>query len=438
MKIDINDQQMAPLLYLNLTTDGMKIRKIIFAFVLILTHASLFAQSDTVNLGSSTTFYLGEQASFYFGGNTGFNGTINNQGTIIANRNLNFVDNKEVGNLRFVGAGDQEVFGDTLVVSNLEVQKPLGRVKVMTTQILVEGNLDVTQGAIETDDIDDLIVTGQSQDDGEGYVLGKLVGLTAGQPVTFPMGIEINGQGFPNYITFSNTRDGIVLIVDCLDEPGTLLPSDEMVGIADQIEWIVRTREDSTEATISVDFSGIDFVNFSNGEEIKADIYEPALVVLQKGDTIFQILEPETVTPSNVASGSTQSEGSIVRTSSIMINTDSTRLALAWIPLVNPDKVRVFVPNAFAPNGIYEENRVFRPFYNGEDMTSISFRVFSAYNDEVYSYAESANNIDLSLIGWDGNLRTGQPAEEGVYYYSLSVIRGGIAEKFESTVLLVR
>lgn len=379
----------------------------------------------------STIFSLGSSASFTSGGDANFKGSLINNGTIVSYQNLNFYENRNVGSLKFVGAGDQEIIGDTLFVTDLEINKT-GNVKVLTAQVFVSGNLNVISGVIQTDDIDDLIVTGQSSEEGDGYVEGKLVGLSSGSPVSFPMGVN----GFRNSLTFSNTQAGTRLIVNCLvPDPAELLPSDEMVGIADEVEWQVRAADGNTQAVVTANFSGLDFINFSNGESIRADGYAPALVIIQKKDTIYSILNSSEATPD---AASTETSGRVVSTTAIDLDTTITRINVAWLPF--KDKAVVYIPNVFSPEGIYEENRVFRPFFAGGEVTGVTMAVYNAYNSEVYRYSESGADLDLSLMGWDGKLKGGQPAEEGVYYYKIFVKSPGLeVEKEEvGTVLLVK
>ena len=427
----------------------MKAFLIIFVLVL-----PLLSKAQNITFGESTTFTLSSGASFAtnieatflgsftisdstatFGSNADFVGALNNSGTIVSAGDLNFRKNANVGSLRFVGSGDQSLDADTtLFVTNMEVNKTgNSNVVVMADSVRVSGNLDVASGVIQTENIDDLIVTGESSDDGDGYVEGKLVGVSSEDPVTFPMGIN----GFTNYITFTSSKPGLTLIVDCVEpEPGSLLPTEEMVGISDDVEWQVRTISDSTSVTMTVNFSGVDLVNFTNGQAIRADAYAPALVVIQKGDTIYETLVSAEATPENTASSNT--EGRIVTSSSIVITTDTTRLNVAWIPIV--DDPEFFIPNVFSPDGFYEENRVFRPFFAGGEVDRVFLEVYNSYNDLVYNESD-ADNVDLSQFGWDGKLRGGQTAEEGVYYYKI-VLESSVIPVEEQTrtgtVLLVK
>ncbi|MEM0941582.1 MAG: gliding motility-associated C-terminal domain-containing protein [Bacteroidota bacterium] len=396
---------------------------IIFCFEII------FVGAQSLTFAENTTFSLGSNASFTFGGDVNFVGSLQNNGTIVSTRDLNFFNNQTVGKLKFIGLSDQSIIGDTLFVTDMKVDKT-GNVKMETERVFVSGNLDVTSGVVQTDDINDLIVTGWCSEDGTGYVEGKLVGLSAGDPVAFPMGLN----GFTNYITFSDTKPGVKIIVDCLSpDSSTLFPTEDMVGIADEVEWQVRTVADSTLTTMIVNFSGLDLINFSNGQPIHANAYAPALVVFQKGNSVYQILESSEAIPEN--SASTETSGRIVSTSSILIDTAITRVNVAWLPVV--DGPEFFVPNVFSPNGFYEENRLFRPFFAGGKVTSVSIAVYNAYNDDVYRYSKNGMDLDLSSIGWDGKLKGGQPAEEGVYYYDIQLIADEKVWRKTSSMLLI-
>lgn len=401
-------------------------------FVLtILIAFSLSGFAQNITFGGMTTFKLGASTSFFAGGNTTFNGTINNEGTIISYNDLDFVNNITVGNLRFVGINDQNLLGDSIVASNIEVDK-VGDLILLTNQVIVEGNLDVTMGVIQAEEEDDLLVTGSSASSGGvGYVEGKLVGLTTNQPVTFPMGVN----GSPNFITLTNADPGIVLRVEIqVPDTGTLYKDEETIVISDEVEWVITSLGDSTQVQISVNFSGVDLTDFPIEDDIQADLKEPAIVMFFEEDTLHHPLTTTEV--SNLDTRDRPSSGTIVTSDMITISSDPKRFAVAWIPVV--DGPEFFVPNSFAPDAFYEENRVFRPFFVGAELTSISFRVFDALNKEVYSFNQSGENLDISLIGWDGDLPSGQQAEAGVYYYSATLIADGIPYRQAGSVLLVK
>ena len=414
----------------------MKIQlTLIFAFAT----SMVFAQG--VTFGDQSTIWVGGQASIYVGGKTTFNGTLTNNGQIISEsnsnfeeNNLDFVDNTDVGSLKFVGEGDQNLSGGTLNVEDIEVDKT-GDVLLQTEQVVVSGTLDVTMGVIQAEEELDLLVTGGSDNTGQGYVDGKLVGLTAGNDVTFPMGVN----GAPNYITLSNTTDGTIIRVECdVPDPTILKPDIEIQEVSDEVEWIVTAIQGTTNANLTINFSGVDLTQSTYGEDIPADLYEPAILVLNPGDSIFRILESfeiRDVTNTSVGGKSFPVSGTILTDGMISIGEEAVRLAIAYIPVV--DDIEYFVPNSFAPNGTFEANRVFRPFFSGDIITSFTMRVFNSFNDEVYSISTSSDDVDLEVLGWNGRLPSGVDAPGGVYYYTLDLISLTDRRQSTGTVLLV-
>ena len=391
----------------------------------------------------SSSIAIGDGSSLYLGVNASFDGVLDNGGEIESGGDLDFKSNTTVGNLKLVGDGNQSLFGDTLSVSDIVVEKPdNANVILETDRVIVSGMLDVTSGVVQTDKVDDIVVSGTSDPEGGGYVEGNMIGLTAGQPVTFPMGVN----GFTNYLTISNTDPGVVIITDCrVPNPATLLPDEEMLAIPDEVEWLVRTVQDSaeTDATISIDFSGIDFdyENVSNGKSIRSNAYGPAIVMFDQTDSLYHVLEFPSPDSLSRDERSSITRGGISGSRTIRLSNRSTRIALAWVPIV--DAARIYMPNAFAPGSTIAENRIFRPFFegNGESITRISFAVFNGLNVEVYSHESSGTDLDLSLIGWDGRTSSGQVAPTGIYYYRVSVEAGGQVypdeENRAGTVLLV-
>jgi gliding motility-associated-like protein len=89
---------------------------------------------------------------------------------------------------------------------------------------------------------------------------------------------------------------------------------------------------------------------------------------------------------------------------------------------------RIFLPNAFSPNG---RNNVFKPVMSFMDVDDYEFSIFNRWGLKVFTSTE----IDL---GWDGT-HHGSKSELGVYVYLLK-FRNSKGEHFEKTgtVLLIR
>ncbi|WP_462248277.1 flagellar hook assembly protein FlgD [Ekhidna sp.] len=393
-------------------------------FILLLPGA-LVAQN--VTFGNQTTLYLGDGTKFFFGGNTTLNGTLNNTGTIVSYGNLDFVLNQDVGNIKFNGIDDQELRGTTLDVGDFIVDKQ-GTLTLLTEQVVVSGALETVSGVVEAEDEEDLLVSGSFEGAGSGYVEGKLIGISQGGPVTFPMGVN----GSPNYVTVSNLEAGAIVSVECkIPDQNTLLPDEEMVGLSDEVEWILKVSGEATNAQVSVNFSGVDLNNFSNGESIRANLYTPAIAIFSEADTLYHALSgsQNTVDPFS-------STGIITSDESILITNEGRRLAIALIPLV--DVPRLYIPKAFAPNAMLEENRIFRPYFTGLAITSVSIAIYDSFNKQIFTVGENGTDLDLSLYSWDGTLNSGLEAPEGVYYYNIRIVADSEEYSQVGTVLLAK
>jgi len=401
-------------------------KKIYFFFLFSLHWVILPAQS--ISFGDSTSLYIGDGTTFFFGGNTTLSGSVQNLGILVSYSDLDLVRNTDVGNLKFTGAADQNLSGDTLSVGDFIVDKQ-GRLILLTDRVIVTGALQTVNGSIVAPDEDDLLVSGSSPGAGQGYVEGKLVGISQGGPVTFPMGVN----GAPNYVTLSDLPTGTIVSVECIvPDPTTLYPDEDMVGISDEVAWVVKAIGDSVNARFTVNFSGVDLQNLSNGRPIRAFEYEPALVAFFKQDTLFHIVEG-TVQDTDAP----LSRGTYISNEPLRITSEGRRLAIALVPvIVEPT---FYLPNAFAPNGTIEDNRIFRPYFAGAVVNSLSFAVYDSFNNEVYRVELSAaDGLALAELGWDGVLPSGLDAPEGVYYYQVNLVAEGATYAKTGSVLLVR
>ncbi|MEQ9307006.1 MAG: hypothetical protein RJQ14_24040, partial [Marinoscillum sp.] len=144
-------------------------------YIVIITYFFVFvANAQSITFGDQTSLFLGDGTTFFFGGNTTMGGTLINTGTIVSYSNLDFVLNTDVGNVKFTGRLDQELRGDTLDVGDFIVDKE-GKLTLLTDRVIVSGSLKTTNGVIDAEEEDDILVSGSSDDLGAGYVEGKLV-----------------------------------------------------------------------------------------------------------------------------------------------------------------------------------------------------------------------------------------------------------------------
>jgi len=362
-------------------------------FTIILTLLVIRSNAQSFVLGGDASITLGEDASFFIGGDATLDGTFNNNGTIISYSDLDVQNNTTMKSIKFVGVDDQQLSAnDTLRVNVLSIDK--------------ESELNLVEGFIE----------------------GKIVSLTQDTEASFPMGVN----GFYNAITLSNLTENLTIVV----ESGTpdlerLLPTEDMIGIADEVEWVITAPNASVEVRASAIFSGIDlsFNGLSNGQFINAQDYTPVLVKFGPLDTLYQELGVRDLSDTDM-----ETFGSIISEETFYISTEPTYISVALLPvLLEPV---FFVPDVFSPNSSTDENRIFRPYFAGAIISHVRINIIDSFQNSLYSYEESASDIDLLLIGWDGWLPNGQIADGGIYYYTIELEAEGETYSDFGSVLL--
>ncbi|SNT24938.1 C-terminal domain of CHU protein family protein [Ekhidna lutea] len=400
--------------------------KIAFVFIVLLSH---FGHSQSINFGDSTTLFVGEGTNFFFGGSTTLGGSLDNEGTLDSYDSINLGSNTSIGNITFSGVEDQAIFGTTLMVIDFVVDKD-DTLFLNTNEIEVTGELRANNGIIKTQKEDDILVSGSSQTNGAGYVQGKLFGKSKGGPVTFPMGVN----GAPNYVTISNLPDQTVVSVECkLPNSSTLIRDQDIIGISDDVEWIISS-EDSVEIQLTIDYSGIDWTSLVGDTTINSDLYSPAIVLFSKDDSLYHALNGTII---DVDRGFLPpTEESITINESFWIGSSGRKLALAFIPLIKEPEN--FIPTAFSPGATIEDNKVFRAFYSGAIVTEISIAVYDSFNKLIFSANDGGDNLDLSQYTWDGTLKSGLEAPEGVYYYKIRIVSEAEVINKTGAVLLVK
>ncbi|MGL1889084.1 MAG: hypothetical protein OCD76_21405 [Reichenbachiella sp.] len=378
------------------------------------------ANAQSFVLQDQATITLGSDASFFMGGDASLNGTFINNGTIISYSNLDVGDNTTMQSIVFVGADDQTLSAnDTLRVNNLSMDKESeSQLNLGVELVIVEETLAIVSGVLGAGADTTLLASGEiTGGSDDGFIEGKLVSLTQSDKVSFPLGVN----GFYNAITLSNLPENVIIVVESsVPDSDRLKPTEDMIGISSEVEWIITTPGDSIEVSASAIFSGIDlsFDGLSNGQFINAQDYTPVLVKYSASDTLYQDLGAI-----NLRDTDMETFGSIDSEKTFYISNTPTYVGIARIPLL-VDPV-FFVPNAFSPNSNVDENRVFRPYFAGAEVTSITINIIDSNQNNIYSYSDSADNIDLSLLGWDGTLPNGQFADHGVYYYKVLLEAGG-------------
>ncbi len=400
-------------------------------FILTLCMASWLSttQAQVFYLGESTGLYLGEELSFFIGGNFEANGTLENEGLLELFSDINFVQNTHGGNLTLMGDTDQNMIGQDLTAGLLTVRKS-GAVYLESNQLSAE-SLDLQSGIFHSDAEHQLYVSnGQSVFGGSSnaFVSGSLTLESASsEPLRFPMGI---GGEFYEELSLSDVPIGsrINVLVQQPDQD-LLIPGDSLIGLADEVEWVIsQTTPTRFTSGVEIMFEGVDLENFPHRNEIRAEDYAIVIAKLKQDTLLYSPLGYATLTNSDDVSF-----GTIITDYPLEIAGNPIFLALGVRPAA--DGPKFFVPNAFAPQGDFHKNRLFRPFLEGYDVYSVEIRVWNRFNKEVYRI--SMDDPDLSELGWDGT-HNGFDEPEGIYYYKINLESEVGPYSKNGTLLLLR
>lgn len=393
-----------------------------------------FSNQNEALFGGETTFdgIVTNDQTMVFASNAAFNGVLTNNGSItsVEDGELNFVDNKQLGDLSFIDVADRDAITEVILTSNTDSifinelnLSTIGKITLPPNFVLVQSGLNIEKGVLNATNQETFLVQGKisvnPSDDSSSpaYVEGKMLAITSDtEDIIFPMGIN----GSPNYIQLNSSTGGATVKVECKQpDPDSLLTDENTMGLAQEVEWRIQTLTDSAEITVSVSYSGVDFTNSPNF--INAREYDATLQKFGTGDSLFSALRTVASTNNNIGTAVPE-EGTIQTADKIWISTTPTRFALGLSPVLTEPEV--YLPNVFSPGATMSDNTVFRPFIGGAVVRSVSFLIFDSFNQEVYSATITGEDLKLNDLGWNGLLKNGQEAPEGVYYYNVSISYG--------------
>lgn len=395
------------------------------------TFADSFSNTNEALFGQEAVFdgEVSNEQTMAFASNVTFNGSLTNNGTItsIEDGELDFVDNKHLGNLSFIDVEDRATINEVILMSNADSifinelnLNTIGKVTLPPNFVLVQSGLNIEKGVLNATNQETFLVQGQinvnsnNETSTPSYVEGQMLAITSDtEPTVFPMGIN----GFPNYVAINSSTPGVTVKVECKQpDPDSLITDENTMGLAQEVEWVIQALGDSAEINVAVSYSGVDFTstpNFINARE-----YDATLQRFANGDSVFTALQTTGSVNDNI--GTTIPEAGTIRTADkIWITAKPTRFALGISPVLTEPEV--YLPNVFSPGALLSDNTIFRPFIGGAVVSSITFLIFDSFNREVYTATLTGEDLNLDDLGWDGNLKSGQEAPEGVYYYNVSI-----------------
>lgn len=173
-----------------------------------------------------------------------------------------------------------------------------------------------------------------------------------------------------------------------------------------------------------------DLVQFTLTEPIfKLNLQAPSDTSIQIGDIVLGTVTQNTLTPVQyewtppLGLSCTNCQTPIIQvpetTTYTIKGTDIQGCSDSTSFTINVDEaVRVFVPNAFSPNGD-GTNEVLIVYSPGDVQNIKTFRIFSRWGELVFERNNFSPNLEG--YGWDGNFK-GQPMNQGVFVYFVEVL----------------
>lgn len=117
----------------------------------------------------------------------------------------------------------------------------------------------------------------------------------------------------------------------------------------------------------------------------------------------------------------------------LTVNDENECTATDDIKITVENKRRVYIPNAFSPNGD-GANDLFTVYTGPEVATVLTLKVFDRWGNEVYN---EGNFVGNGLIGWDGK-RDGMEYNSSVFVYFIEILYlNGSKEIFKGEVNLL-
>ena len=368
-----------------------------------------------------------EGARMYFSNEARFAGTLNSKGVLSLNKDADFGTNTVGGLLRFVGQNDQQLRATDLTSAHIELSKR-GSLLLTASRLEITGSLQMKQGYLLTHETP-LLVSGEGIKGGspESYIEGKISQVAGGSSLYYPMGYN----GYLNSFTLTETSKGDRVAVEISQpEVHRLLPGDSLLGLSDEVEWIVtKESEGPLSSSVKINFDGLDLSHLPNLQQIRAYRYSPVIASKPSGESKYTQLGIRSLEDTD-----SLSYGILTTSKPLSLTQEPLFVSIGMMPLsAGP---QFYVPNVFSPTARIEKNRIFRPFLDGYTIDEIQMTIWDGYNKEMYNVRES--RPDMTLFGWDGKLVNGTFASEGIYYYvvALSTPEGNFEQK--GSFLLIR
>jgi hypothetical protein len=397
-----------------------------FLFFISILFAGAQCLAQPFTLQPNASLFVEGNASIYFSNEAAFQGKLQNQGTFLFNKDVDFGENTSAGSLEFVGTADQALTGNEVAAANFSLNKQAS-LFLLAGALEISGTLDMTKGYLFPQSTKVHVASGRiAGGSADSYIEGKISQTSAGNVLYYPMGLN----GYFNSVSLLQTSQGDKIAVEItFPDASLLVPGDSLIGLADEVQWIVtKESEENLATTVEVNFDGFELNSLVNPQTIRAHRYGPVIAHLDAEEGKYLQLGIGSLTDTD-----SLTYGMLTSAKTLVLRNEPKYVSLGRMPLSSGPAF--FVPNIFAPRAVLEENRLFRPFLAGIPVEKFTMAIWDGYNVEMYNVNQT--EAELDELGWDGTTNGGAAASEGVYYYSVQVVTTqGTFSKKGSFILL--
>ncbi|MEQ8685821.1 MAG: hypothetical protein RIE86_11030 [Imperialibacter sp.] len=391
-----------------------------FIFFISILFAGVQCLAQPFTLQPNASMYIEGNAKVFFSNEANFEGSLDNKGTLVLNKDVDFTANTSVGSMEFTGVADQNLTGTALFANNLTLLKQ-GSLFLIANTMEVSGILDMSKGYLYPQATKVHVSSGQiAGGSAESYIEGKISQTSIGNALYYPTGIG----GYFNSLSLLQTSQGDKIAVEiAIPDASLLVPGDSLIGLADEAQWIVtKESEKNLATTVEVNFDGFELNSLVNPQTIRAHRYGPVIAHLDAEEGKYFQLGIGSLTDTD-----SLTYGMLTSAKTLVLRNEPKYVSLGRMPLSSGPAF--FVPNIFAPRASLEENRRFRPFLAGVPVEKFTMAIWDGYNVEMYNVNQT--DAELDELGWDGTTNGGSAASEGVYYYSVQVVtpQGSFSKK---------
>lgn len=226
-----------------------------------------------------------------------------------------------------------------------------------------------------------------------------------------PYTYALNNEDFESSLQFSNLKSGTYT-----------LHTKDAFGCRDALQFTL------TEPLFKLEIQAPNDANIQIGDIILGDVTQNTLTPVQYQWSPSIGLSCSTCQTPNIQVPQTTTY--TIKGTDIQGCTDSTSFTVQV-----DETVRVFVPNAFSPDGD-GTNEILMVYSPGDVQKVMSFRIFSRWGELVFEQQNFPPNFEG--YGWDGRFR-GKPMNTGVFVYMVEVLLiDGRTETLKGDVTLFR